>query len=230
MDCPYSDLLKAFGPPNIDWCERALCSYVQEPANTYSNLVYVLVGLWILRTAGKRAFRLLGGVAIFLGIASLIYHASNTYATQVLDFVGMFAYLGLLWVWNLRRAGLLHTLVASTLAYFGLIYANLALMVIFPLLGWPIQMIVMANTLGLFAFEAIMWHTQEKTKGAYPHYMVAVALLLAAAVASALDLKRVWCQPDNHFLQGHATWHVLSGLSFWFVYRFYALVGTDSRK
>jgi hypothetical protein len=49
-----------------------------------------------------------------------------------------------------------------------------------------------------------------------------VSSLALAQTFSTLDLTRVWCDPDNHVLQGHALWHLLSAVAIAFVYRFYA--------
>ena len=234
MSCPYEPLLRSYGPPNVKWCEERLCSLVQEPANTWSNLPFILIGLWILWQArGRRPFQLLGTAAVVMGALSLVYHASNTYATQVLDFVGMFVYLSLLLVWNLRRLGVLVRTTRSVAAYFLIVYANMALLFVFPLvLGLPIQMIIMFDTAVVFALEALLagrggpGHA-GRSHGAVREYAVAVLLLAGAAVASSLDLTRRWCDPTNHWVQGHALWHILAAGSVVFVFRFYEQVGTD---
>ena len=49
--CPWS----GFTPPNVDWCEEELCAWIVNPADTWSNLAYVVLGLfmwWAARHAG----------------------------------------------------------------------------------------------------------------------------------------------------------------------------------
>ncbi len=229
--CPYSSLLAAFGAPNIKWCEESLCAYVQEPANTWSNLAFILVGLWVHRSSGGRpSLRLLGAATIVMGILSLVYHASNTYATQVLDFVGMFLYLSLLWVWNLRRLGLLERAPLATAAYFGIVYVNMAMLLVFPwLLGQPIQLIIGVLTIALILSEVVLLSRTVRAHGLGPYrdYGLAMVCLFGAATASYLDLTRRWCEPSNHWLQGHATWHVLAAGSVIFVFRFYRALLAD---
>ena len=207
-----------------------MCAVVQEPANTWSNLAYILVGLWILAQARKRhPFRILAAAVIVMGSLSLIYHASNTYATQVLDFVGMFAYIGLLLVWNLRRLGFFAGRTRSVVVYFLVVYANMALLLVFPLvLGLPIQAIILFNTILAFGLEAFLARRTAAVLGTRPYrdYGMAAGLLTLASAASALDLSRRWCDPANHWIQGHALWHVLTAASVVFVFRFYASVGT----
>ena len=45
--CPWYELSE-LRLPNFDWCEAQRCSYVVEPANAWSNLAYVIVGLVLL--------------------------------------------------------------------------------------------------------------------------------------------------------------------------------------
>ena len=42
--CPWAN----WSRPNIKWCEENLCQVITTPANTWSNLVYIIVGLYIL--------------------------------------------------------------------------------------------------------------------------------------------------------------------------------------
>ena len=100
--CPWQGLA-AYGPPNVKWCEERLCAWINEPANAWSNLAYIFVGLFIyfftdLRTRrGTSAGSSLGlewfpPTIIAVGVCSGIYHASNTYITQMLDFFGMYLF------------------------------------------------------------------------------------------------------------------------------------------
>lgn len=55
-------------PPNVDWCEQELCSWITNPADTWSNLAYLAFGvLMILETrrgagAHRGELRLFGPV------------------------------------------------------------------------------------------------------------------------------------------------------------------------
>ena len=68
--------------------------------------------------------------------------------------------------------------------------------------------------------EWVLWRRASPGTDYHP-YLAALALITAAAVCSALDVTRVWCDPENHWLQGHAAWHVLSAASLFALYRFY---------
>src|SRR5262249_37354096 len=70
---------------------------IRQPANTWSNLAYVLVAAWIAVTRGgaapctRPAGRLAWAGPIFaLGITSTLFHASLTWAWEWCDVVCMF--------------------------------------------------------------------------------------------------------------------------------------------
>jgi hypothetical protein len=58
---------------------------------------------------------------------------------------------------------------------------------------------------------------REKRLGSYRHYWVALGLMVTAQVFSQLDLKRIWCEPDNLILHGHAVWHMIGSLGMLFL-------------
>jgi hypothetical protein len=87
--------------------------------------------------------------------------------------------------------------------------------------GVPIQLTVAACIALALAQEAAL---RRRAPGvAFPRsYLVGLALLGLGALASALDLSRVACDPRNHWLQGHALWHVLTAAALLAFFRFYA--------
>ena len=53
MQCTWYDLTEKYGAPNIKWCEQTLCQFISEPANTWSNLGFLMVGILIYVYATK---------------------------------------------------------------------------------------------------------------------------------------------------------------------------------
>lgn len=224
--CPWSPLRERYGAPNLDWCESSDCAWIEEPANTWSNLAYLAVGAGLaLFARGDRTLQSLAWIAALMGLASLVYHASNNGLTQFFDFLGMFVYVGRLLSWNGKRlAGWSWNRADYALA--GLILANTALFFfLFPALGWPVQWIILANSLAIIGQEVLIRLRAQNAAGAeYRYYAAGLGLLLLAAVFSALDLARVYCEPDNDWLHGHALWHLLSAASLGFIAIFYQRV------
>jgi hypothetical protein len=209
--CPWHEL-SLYGLPNVNWCEETLCAVVNEPANAYSNLAYVLValGMWALgRKLRAPTLRQFAPAAALVGIASFIYHASNTYLTQVLDFLGMYVFCFLLLLLNVERLGWLGSWAARRSLPL-LVLAMTALTAFVAPLGFPIQSLI-----GLLILCIVVTETLLRRRAVYSlqNFGLSLLLLTAGAVCSVLDVSRRLCDPTNHVLQGHAAWHVLSALS-----------------
>src|SRR6476469_2090017 len=79
--------------PNVKWCEGQNNSWIIEPANTWSNLAYLIVGFILLQKARKdqsKGLKAYGPVLIALAFCSGIFHTSYTFVFQILDFFGMY--------------------------------------------------------------------------------------------------------------------------------------------
>lgn len=220
--CPWEGLVQAY-PPNVKWCEAPLCSWVREPANTWSNLAYIAVGLWLL-WRGRREGRLttmFGAASGVLGVCSGIYHASTTFLTQMLDFAAMYTYAGLPLLLNLRRLGLAGGSLVRTC-----VLGVVSLTAITPLVhkaGLPIQGIVGLLILGILVSEAVLARRGPAPRG---WFWASLGLLTLAGLASVLDVTRLACDPHNHWLQGHAVWHLLTAGAVGALSRFYNKLGS----
>jgi hypothetical protein len=217
--CPWS----GFTPPNLDWCEEELCAWIVNPADTWSNLLYVALGVFMwhaARRAGRRDLALFGPASVLVGVFSFAYHASYTWALQFLDFVGMFLFCFTVLARNASRLGWIEPRRETRFFGIGVLGASALVPVLFEL-GFPIQLTVAACIAVALGQEAAL---RRRAPGvAFPRsYPLGLALLGAGAIASALDLTRVACDPRNHWLQGHAVWHVLTALALYAFFRFYA--------
>jgi hypothetical protein len=209
--CPWYALSEA-RLPNVDWCEAQRCGWVVEPSNAWSNLAYVLVGVALIAAARRSrspALRGFGPAAIVVGVCSGIYHASYTFALQILDFFAMYVFCYWLLVLNLRRAGVLSPRTWLG-AYAALVLVTTALTVGADFAGIPIQGIVFVLIIGIVGSE-LRLRARAATPYAMGWFWAAMAALAAGGVASALDVTRTWCDPHS-IVQGHALWHLLSAL------------------
>ena len=217
--CPWHELSQ-YGLPNVNWCEETLCAVVNEPANAYSNLAFVLVALamWALGKSVKSpALHRFAPSAVLVGVASFVYHASNVYLTQVFDFLGMFVFCYLLLLLNAERLGLLGARTVRRVLPVCVLVSTALTAGLAPL-GFPIQALIAALIIGIIASEGGLRH-----RTAYPmrYFGLSLLALTAGAVCSGLDVSRRLCDPQSHLLQGHAAWHVLSALSLLFAFLHY---------
>jgi hypothetical protein len=222
--CPWS----GWALPNLKWCEENLCAWITTPANTWSNLAYLGVAVPMWRaTKGHPLLRPFAPAAVAVGVSSFVYHASYTYFFQFFDFVGMFLFASLPLTLNAVRLGWIGERTAPAL-YVALVVGCSALVPVVFGTRFPIQGIVAILILVAIGQELVLW-LGRRTPEPRTWWLVAVAVLAVAATCSALDLSRVWCDPQNHWLQGHAVWHVLSAVTLLALFRFYAMVPARRR-
>ena len=220
--CPWS----GFTPPNVDWCEEQLCAWVTNPADTWSNLAYVVFGAWMVvanrRTQGSpgSALRFFGPASIAAGVCSGLFHASYTFLLQFLDFVGMFLFCFTVLTENALR---LRWIEASRMGLFFVAgVAGSSLLV--PLLwaaGLPYQGLVFMLILVAVGQE-LAARRRLGPAPSYRFYALALGLLTTAALFSLADVTRTWCDPTNHWIQGHSVWHVLSAAALLALYHHHA--------
>lgn len=220
--CPWS----GWTPPNVDWCEEQLCSYIVNPADTWSNLAYIALG-WLMwrhaRRLGRPDLEIFGPAGVAVGVFSFAYHASYTYFLQFFDFVGMFLFCFTVITANALRLGWVEPrrqwafLIGGTVGFS-------ALVPIVSETSVPIQSLVALLILTIIGQEGLIRVRQPA--GAppvrYGLFAAALALIAAAGLSSLADVTRTVCDPTNHFIQGHALWHVLSACSLYALYLFYA--------
>ncbi len=223
--CFWHDVTEKTGAPNIKWCEETLCSVISEPANTWSNLSYILIALWMiyLTRGSSKNLRLYPVMILLMGLGSFFYHASNFYPSQIIDFVGMFLFTGWCLGVNLIR---LKKLKATSLLAFVLLY-SLALTVIMHVMYVSMikfQLLVLVAGLLISATEFI------SKAGSRKWFITSLGLLIIAFSFSISDGSRFWCDPTNHIvMQGHAIWHLIAGLAMGTIYLHYReLFKTDS--
>jgi hypothetical protein len=289
-ECFWWSIADLFGSPNLIWCERTLCAIVSQPANTYSNLMYVLCSIlmWrdFLRERALRRKRFVDNPGLYsktssitgkegdggakggdvpemrsvpssslikgfipvsllgvfpflncaMGLLSLVYHMSNVYPTQVLDYSGMFLVLGWCLAVNLFRASACRvTSVRTTKQFqqFFLVVAAVATHFLY-LANIKMQSLVFVGILVIVFFEMrhcrpVDDHLATVIKGDLVKkrllnrswFFSSLLLMFLAALCSLSDFKRWYCDPDNHFLQGHALWHLVSGISIYCLWRHY---------
>jgi hypothetical protein len=220
--CPWS----GWTPPNVDWCEEELCDWIVNPADTWSNLAYLFFGglmWWAAKRSGDERMALFGPASIVVAAGSFAYHASYTYFLQFFDFVGMFLFCFTVITANALRLGWVEPrrqwafLIGGTVGFS-------ALVPIVSETSVPIQSLVALLIVTIIGQEGLIRVRQPA--GAppvrYGLFAAALALIAAAGLSSLADVTRTVCDPTNHFIQGHALWHVLSACSLYALYLFYA--------
>jgi hypothetical protein len=215
-ECPWSSFL----PPTIKYCEDNLCSYITQPSNTWSNLAFIIVGIYLIILNQKdkiKYLRNVGLIAIVTGIASFLYHASFTFLFQFFDLSSMYLFSTMILSINMRRMNFI-TANNQNLTQLVILFTSMGLLYIFKPFGIPIFALQVFIGFGL---EFYLFKKSNKIFS-YFYYKLTIVTLFIAFTAWILDFKRIVCNPMNHLLQGHAIWHIFSSLCFLFLYKFYS--------
>jgi len=214
--CPWD----AWEPATLSFCEAHLCAWIKTPANTWSNLAFVFVGLFILRHCRRfdqRALSMFGFSAVLLGIFSGLFHASHALMFQVLDLLGMYFISGLMVTYNIRRwlrwgPGALSAFFWAMVAISGVVVQ------LFPDAGVPLFALEVTAAITI---ELIL-HIRDFGTVDYRFLYGFVGAFAVSFTIWILDVQGIVCDPDNHIISGHAVWHVLNSLTILFLYKFHA--------
>lgn len=214
--CPWYECSEQYGAPNIMWCEETICSWISTPANTWSNLAFILMGVWVLMSwkNSPAKIKVFGGLLIFMGLCSGIYHASLIYPYQILDFVGIFVFLFYGLCLNLEQLGKIQNTLAWTLLLTVLSLIPIHLMYLYHL---PFQHLVPLFALGFVYSE------YKSKKANYLALKISTLLLLIAVIVRSFDRSALFCDPHNHWVQGHALWHILASFGLYYFAKHFKL-------
>lgn len=222
--CPWYEITEKIGAPNIKWCEETLCQVVSEPANTWSNIGYLLAAIFVMYLAHKHKhnsnLKQFGPIIFFMGAMSLFYHVSNFYGSQILDFVGMFFFVGWAIAMNLVRLG---KIKSNQVVWFNLGLASTYLVAMHAMYVSEIkfQVIVLISGFIILTTEVM---ARKVTPVKYGWFTATIGLLIVAFGFSISDNTRFWCDSSQHgwFSQGHAMWHWVAAFAMVTIYKHYS--------
>lgn len=181
------------------WAEDQLvnrCKFPIAPVNTYSNLAYVLAGLFIFKNLPNLAGFVQALAMVYLGVASALYHGTKRGWAAKLDHSGMYVGFTALTVYTLSPTSpfigpvmaLVATIVAWRLAYHSsweLLYPFMGVFVAICFLAVALNgsLVLAIGSLGTFGLAYIIWWA-DKRKTFWP---------------------KKW---------GHGLWHILTAAAF----------------
>lgn len=203
-----------FTPQHYLYCETQLCGWLQQPANTWSNVGYLVAAILILRSKNKSVERQFFFWATFiLFIGSTIFHMSGTHFGKMLDVGAMLALsMGICAIsvqryyhWSRRKTQVL---------FFSGLTLSLIFLYIYDIGNIPFSLELLIA--GIFEIKMIR-EGRGRVNGKL--FLSSLAVEFFAGVALILDLTRSWCEPDNHFINGHAVWHLLSAAAIYVFYK-----------
>ncbi len=206
---------------------------IRTRANTWSNLIYVLIGLYAVSAARddfrqqstqrrgylieNPAMSLLFGVACcYLGIGSGVFHASLTRWGQQLDVAAMYSPILVLIAISFGRwwpsIGVVDSWKSAPTwpILAGVVFT---LSVLFYQYKWAMSSLQVMTTLILIVGFCAVLDQFSRAYRMQPGWIgLALLSLVAGIICREMDLAGRFSPSDSWF-QGHAIWHLLTGLS-----------------
>lgn len=205
-----------FEPTAYIFCEEQICGFITQPANTWSNIGYLIVAILIYRSRDKdpriRTYFFWANLSLFLG--STFFHASSTYLGKFLDVSAMF-FVSV----TILSVALERTFDLSRKKTLILFFALLTLSLSF--------LYIMRFGNVLFASQILIsgwleWKLVDKKTGIdVSKLKLAIATLMIAFMIWLLDVFKILCHPGNHILTGHGIWHLLTAYTNWIFFTAY---------
>jgi hypothetical protein len=214
-------------PPNVMWCEEKVCSLVVTPFNTWTNLGYILGSLFVavkVKDHTNALFRFYAQAMFWVGLSSLIYHASINFFTQIFDFFGMYMFCFLLIMLNLDRVGRWPKGKAGIQRFWTWVVGLTAFTSVALWINnkFPIQIFVLLLIFAILFTESRAPAPEDSPKRKY--VWISTGLMVVAITFSILDATRTMCDPTNHWFQGHGMWHLTAALALLASFKHYSLV------
>ncbi len=212
--------------PDHCFCEHVRDGAVRQPANTWSNLGFVLVGLAILAAplrrgggsnlAARPTLNLLYGITVvFLGVGSAIYHASMSFWGQWIDVMSMYLFPTFVGLYNLSR---LRPMSDGLVA---LLYVTVNALLGYLLVAVPGTRRYLFGVLVLALIASILVvRARLKPKLQTKWFFAGLASFAAAFGIWILDITKILCVPHS-LAQGHAAWHLLCAVTTGFLYLYF---------
>lgn len=209
MTCFWSE----FSPQHYLYCERQLCGWLQQPANTWSNVGYLIAALMMLfaeRPKLEKHLFFWSTLALFIG--STFFHMSGTHLGKLMD-VGAMLTLSM-GICSLSVHRYYQWPRQKSVAFFA---TGLFLSLVF-LYSFDIGNIPFTLEIATAVILEIRMIREDKSVLIPKLLLLACGVQLVAGVFLLLDITKSWCDPDNHIINGHAVWHLLSALAIYLAF------------
>lgn len=190
------------------FCEKQLCGIIVEPANTWSNVGYLIVAVMIFSSThtGPRARGRFFWSTLALFFGSTLFHMSGTFWGKFLDVGAMFCLSMAILTTSLERRYKIEKQTGIIIFVGGIILSLIYLYFV---------------RLGLFLFGAQLAASTIIERRNAKRFWKSLVCFAGAFVFWIMDVKKIWCDPDNHYISGHAVWHLMAALAIWFFFKSY---------
>jgi hypothetical protein len=220
----------------VEYCEfNQQAKLFHQSSNTYSNLAYFFLGMIVVlvavsdrkhkTSAGNpiQKFPLIsfffGCCLIYLCFGSAFFHASLTWIGQRIDMNATYSIcIALSGISGYRLFAHENTSPKIKLLF---VVVLMVITITFLEIHLLIPSIILLPLLiGLTTILTIKNYLNNSKKFNLQLAVLSLFFMIAAFVLRTMDVQKIGCDPMSVF-QGHAIWHILTGMSAFLLYWFY---------
>lgn len=247
---PYKNLWFGFDIDNdisTFFCEHTdMSATIRQPLNTFSNFIYWMVGVAILRRGWKdqsksKRYNLvcanpfysitLGCIMLYIFCASTFFHSSLISFASRLDFSSVYSLSLFPLMYFTHRVWLLsidvpsnvrHTKSTTTVIAF---FTTAYLLLTFFLPHGTENYTVLSIIATIIVFGIIVEKRDPGKTNKY-YLMASIGSILIAVMWFGFDVYKVLCD-ENSWIQPHSLWHLFAGIS---VFYFYMYIRSEKNR
>ncbi len=225
------------GKAALEFCEASKEGIIKQPANSWSNMAFIAIGLLIGWQAMKKKFHhktnrnrmtstlffptFLATLTVLLGPGSMAMHATTASAGGYFDMLSMYLLASFIFAYAFIRFFNLNEFI-----FFIMFLVVLGFCHYVHFYDGKVFGIIDVNIVfGLFAVGGVIieylnyliYKNQINIKWAL---VFSTIFLLSFLIWNLSRTDAIFCDP-NSLLQGHAIWHILDAITVYYMYRFY---------
>ncbi len=194
-----------FWESELNNCSTGLDRVPQQPVNTYTNVLYLTGGLLVMFEFNTLPTFVFSLAALFLCIASALFHALSNYWSAKLDVSAMYAIFTALVVY-----------AATTFFVIGDPLVALIMFIVAVIMGYLLTYVFSVNfifgvpIIALLVFGLLIFNrSQQGLPIINVNWVVSLVLLLVGIVTFLFDKWRIFPIPR----WGHGFWHILTAIA-----------------
>lgn len=229
------------------FCEQTFMEkVVRQPINTFSNVVYLMAALIVLRRGWKDQSKktrynivsanpfysiTYGVILLYTFCASTFFHSSLIHFASRLDFSAVYSLALFPMMYFTHRLWLLSLGLPSNQKHSKSLYTVIA---VFSVLyfaftfgvpdGWDDQ--VVFALIWIMVIMGAILERKDPGRTNRSYLVICIAAIMIAIVWFVFDTHKILCNPDS-VLQPHSLWHLFAGTS---TFYFYLYIRSEKNK
>lgn len=231
------------GLRGLNFCEHSRDALIKQPANTFSNIGFMIVGLIIAWQLMNEKYNFnknrltttlfypafFATICVLMGPGSMAMHASTTIIGSYFDVSSMYLIAAFMFAYALMRLLNLSEPKFFFTFLFVIIICNIVYFINKPMLGFLDRnaifgvFIVLATLL-----EYVIIYRNKNSIEKKWAILYSIIFIIATIIWQFSKTGNILCH-EYSLIQGHAVWHILDAVALYFMFRYYVSENAPSK-